>query len=149
MELFNYLRMLNIRKCSSLTTSLLGKKNLRHIRPKPQSSNSSEMLFDLDLKVIGLLGFAVLAEAACYPPLYNYEAGHDPQADSNLKECDVLPYYNPHLSCCPQDSTCLDNGLCLTPSNNSLEILQYAGCTYLTGYGSTCPGAEYCAMKGT
>ncbi|KAF4304174.1 hypothetical protein GTA08_BOTSDO08541 [Botryosphaeria dothidea] len=105
-------------------------------------------MFDLGLMVVGLLGYSILAKASnCYPPLYHYEAGHIPSPDSNLKVCNVLPYYNPHLSCCPQESTCLDNGLCLTPSNSSLGFLQYAGCTYLSGYGQACPGAEYCAYK--
>ncbi|KAK0610238.1 hypothetical protein DIS24_g12136 [Lasiodiplodia hormozganensis] len=105
-------------------------------------------MFHLNLKALGLLSFSVTSGAInCYPPLYNYQSGHIPSSDSNLKVCDVLDHYSPHLSCCPQDATCLDNGLCITPSNSSLGTLLYGGCTYLSGYGPACPGADYCANK--
>ncbi|KAH7014692.1 hypothetical protein B0J12DRAFT_733570, partial [Macrophomina phaseolina] len=77
----------------------------------------------------------------CYTPK------HDSKADPNLQSCRNFPIYHPHLSCCPADAICLDNGLCLTPSSNSLEILQYRGCTWNWGVGQACPGAEYCRLK--
>ncbi|KAL0258167.1 hypothetical protein SLS55_007339 [Diplodia seriata] len=45
------------------------------------------------------------------------------------------------------NSVCLDNGLCLSPSNNSLELLSYQGCTWYSGAAEACPGAEYCRLK--